>query len=253
MLSKSLIKLINSLKIKKYRQKHQLFVAEGQKLVADLLELKAGVRYIISSDLNYSNNNIEVIYCKQYELQKLSSLKHSSDIVAVVEIPKYEFSNKEISNNISIALDNIQDPGNMGTIIRVANWFGIRTILCSKTCVDIYNPKVVQATMGALMGVKVHYLDLYTTISDLKTDVDYKIFGTFMTGQNIYTTSLSNRGLIVMGSEGQGISEKLGELIDIKLSIPGNAQKFNGSESLNVGVATGIVVSEFTRCFTAKL
>lgn len=135
----------------------------------------------------------------------------------------------------------------MGTIIRLANWFGIKNILCSNDCVDIYNPKVVQATMGALFGVKIHYLDLAEQLSSLSKLSEYQVYGTFMEGQNIYAKELSSKGIIVMGSEGKGISNDVEDLIKEKLTIPIFANVRDGVESLNVGVATGIIISEFKR------
>ncbi len=247
MLSKSLIKLINSLAIKKYRQKNMLFVAEGRKLVSDLLQMKVKIRHIITSDTDFKCNFAPVDYAKRDEMRKISNFKTSSDIFAIVEIPQYSFSIPELSNQLSLALDEIQDPGNMGTIIRIANWFGISNIICSVGCVDIYNPKVVQSSMGAIMGVKVHYINLPKTILELKANNDYRVYGTFMEGENIYQSNLSSAGMVIMGNEGKGISSEVSKLIDCKLSIPTNAGSFTGSESLNVAVSTGIVVSEFSR------
>lgn len=247
MLSKGLIKLINSLKQKKYRQKHGLFVAEGQKMVDDLLKTSASIKTIITTKTDFSCNKAEIVFCKEKELQKISFLKTSQDLIALVEIPKCSFNESEIINELSIALDGVQDPGNMGTIIRVANWFGIKNILCSMDCADIYNPKVVQATMGALFGVKVHYVDLEEKLTCFLEQTDYQTYGTFMNGDSIYETKLANKGLIVMGSEGQGIRPDIEKLISNRLTIPSFTNEFAGAESLNVGVATGIVVSEFMK------
>jgi TrmH family RNA methyltransferase len=239
MLSKGLIKLINSLNLKKYRQKHGLFVAEGQKMVSDLLKTNAVIKTIITTQSDFSNNKVEVIFCKASELDKISFLKTSQEIIALVKIPQNAFAESEIVNDLSIALDGVQDPGNMGTIIRLANWFGIKHILCSNDCVDIYNPKVVQATMGALFGVKVHYLDLVERLSTLSKLSEYQIYGTFMEGQNIYTKELSSKGIIVMGNEGNGISAEVEELITEKLAIPSFSNVGSGAESLNVGRCNG--------------
>ncbi len=247
MVSKGLIKLVNSLKLKKYRDKHGLFVAEGQKMVSDLVKTNAVIKTIITTQNDFENNKSEVIFCKASELSKISFLKTSQELIALVEIPKYSFDEAEIVNNLSIALDGVQDPGNMGTIIRIANWYGIKNILCSNDCVDIYNPKVVQATMGALFGVKVHYLDLAEKLNKLINHSDYQVFGTFMDGDSIYQSDLPANGIIVMGSEGQGISAGVEQLVSKRLFIPSFADEFSGAESLNVGVATGIVVSEFRR------
>jgi len=248
MLSKALIKLVNSLDNKKYRQQHQLFVAEGLKLIYDLIRLKAPIKTIISSRFIEEMSHVaEYIQCKPSELEKISFLKTTPEVVALVEIVEHELIIENLSGKLSIALDGIQDPGNMGTIIRLANWFGIQHIICSKDCADIYNPKVVQASMGALLYVKVHYVDLLTVITELLKFSDYQIYGTFMAGNSIYESALKKNGLLVMGNEGKGISEQIEKLITQRISIPSYSEGFNGAESLNVGVATGIIVSEFAR------
>lgn len=247
MLSKGLIKLVNSLKLKKYRDKHGLFVAEGQKMIEDLLANKAPIKKIISVDEKYSIKGIEFIQCTEQELSKISFLTTSQQLIALVEISDYELIDNELVDSLSLALDGVQDPGNMGTIIRIANWFGVKNILCSKDCVDIYNPKVVQATMGALFGIKVHYVDLEEKLKNFVKNSDFQIYGTFMNGDSIYDSGLIAKGIVMMGSEGKGISENLKQLITKRLTIPSFAKGFNGAESLNVGVATGIVLSEFRR------
>jgi RNA methyltransferase, TrmH family len=247
MLSKRLIKLINSLKYTKYRQQYGLFVAEGKKMINDLIRLKVPIKTIISSVQFEEKSNLEYIKCENHELSKVSFLKTSSDTIALVKIPDYQFNKFNIINKLTIALDGVQDPGNMGTIIRTANWFGIENILCSKDCADVYNPKVVQATMGALMKVKVHYLDLVQTLKDLKENADFEIYGTFMNAKSVYTTNLASNGLIVLGNEGKGISKDIEQFITKRMSIPSYSKVFEGAESLNVGVATGIIIAEFRR------
>jgi len=248
MLSKSLIKLVNSLDNKKFRLQHKLFIAEGFKLVNDLIRLNVPIKKIISTNFDEKLSHIaEYIQCKASELDKISFLKTSPEIIALVEIPEYELVTKDLLKKISIGLDGIQDPGNLGTIVRLANWFGIQDIVCSQDCADVYNPKVVQATMGALMRVKVHYVDLQSTITDLTKFTDFQIYGTFMEGNSIYESKLDNNGLLIMGNEGKGISEKIEALITERISIPSFSGGFAGAESLNVGVATGIIISEFIR------
>ena len=247
MLSKALIKLINSLKLKKYRELHGLYIAEGQKIVNDLLKLHAPVQTIISCASGSYHGDFQVIQCTENEMVKISFLKTSPDVIALVKMPQYEFVASEIKDELSIALDGIQDPGNMGTIVRLANWFGIKAIVCSKDCVDIYNPKVVQATMGALLQVRVHYLDLVNTIEELAKLADYQVYGAFMNGESVYISELSEKGLIVMGNEGKGISPEIEKLVKKRITIPASTKDFTGAESLNVGVATGIIVSEFAR------
>ncbi len=253
MLSKGLIKLINSLKHKKYRQQHGLFIAEGQKMISDLIKIDTYIKTIISAKFEKFADGIEFIHCKSSDLEKISSLKSSPDVIALVKIPNYQYDKKNIEDKLSLALDGVQDPGNMGTIIRLANWFGIENILCSFDSSDIYNPKVVQASMGALMKVKVHYLDLGTELIQLLKTQKYQIYGTFMDAESIYESELANRGLIVLGSEGRGISSEIEKLVTNRMTIPSFAKGFSGAESLNVGVAAGIIVSEFARQNDKKL
>ena len=251
MLSKSQIKLINSLKQKKYRTKNSLFVAEGEKTVFDLLNSSLNVKTIFCTkkllqNIN-TNKNVEIIESSKSDLSKISFLKNSSDIVALIKIPELEINYNELTENISIALDTIQDPGNLGTIIRMADWFGITNIYCSKDTVDLYNPKVVQATMGAIAKVKVHYVDLAEMFSKI-TDIEgFNIYGSFLEGDSIYETNLDNKGIILMGNEGKGISKELEKFVNQKLYIPKFYKEEIGSESLNVSVATSIIVSEFIR------
>jgi RNA methyltransferase, TrmH family len=248
MLSKGLIKIINSLNQKKYREKYQLYIAEGEKLINDLINMGSPVEKIISTKpLEFIPIGIEFIQCQQSELDKLSFLKNNQGIIALVKILKKPLILNDLHGRISIALDGIQDPGNMGTIIRLANWFGIKSILCSFDCVDIYNPKVVQAAMGAIMGVEIYYTELEAAIDSLIQNNDYKVYGAYMEGESIYETNLERNGILIMGNEGKGISEKIEQKISKKISIPSfRSDKFR-AESLNVGVATGIIISEIVR------
>ena len=168
-----------------------------------------------------------------------SSLKFS-----LYEMPQSKFDESSLASNLVIALDRVQDPGNLGTIMRIADWFGITDIICSLDTVDVYNPKVVQATMGAISRVKVHYLDLANLI---KQNPNIPVYGTFLDGRNIYETSLTPHGIVVMGNEGQGISNEIGALIKRRLFIPSYPQERPTSESLNVGMATAITIAEFRR------
>jgi RNA methyltransferase, TrmH family len=177
------------------------------------------------------------------ELQKISLQQSPQEVLAVFEIPQYHFDNSVIAGKLSLALDNIQDPGNMGTILRLADWFGIEHVLCSKGTADAFNPKTVQATMGAIGRIKIHYLDLSEVLSQVKMPV----YGTFLEGDPIYDVPLKREGIVVMGNEGNGISGEIAPYITQKLFIPDYPVGKTGSESLNVGVATAIVCSEFRR------
>ena len=240
MLSKNQIKLITSLQQKKQRFAHQLFFAEGIKGIQELLESNFELvhLYTTQNDFDIVSNDKKVLINEQ-ELKKITALATPNTCLAVFKIPNEK---KITESGLILALDSIRDPGNLGTILRLCDWFGINQIICSKETVDIYNPKVVQATMGSLARVNVNYIDLETYISQTHLPV----FGTFMNGTNIYKTDLRQEGIIVMGNEANGISPELEKLIKNKLTIPrfGTLQK---TESLNVSTATAIVLSEFRR------
>ena len=248
MISKGKIKLINSLKLRKYRKKHSLFVAEGKKIINDILETGIKANYITSYNSNFEEQktlNYEFCLASKLEIEKITNLKTPSDTIAVFEIPNYEFSFKSAENELIIFCNNIQNPGNLGTIIRTADWFGIKNIVCTKDTVDAFNPKVVQASMGAIGRVKVHYINAENFFNKLSKDVI--IYGTFLEGENIYETSLSKNGIIVIGNEGSGISESIENYISKKIHIPNYSNNKSTSESLNVSIATAIVCAEFRR------
>jgi TrmH family RNA methyltransferase len=248
MVSKGLIKTINSLEQKKYREKLKLFVAEGEKLVNDLIGMGAPVNMVITSKtLHNLPSSIELITCQPSELSKISFLKNNQGVLALVNIVENQLDLSLLHGKLSLALDGIQDPGNMGTIIRLANWFGVSNILCSNDCVDIYNPKVVQASMGAILGMKICYTELNDAFDILTKYPDYQIYGSFMKAESIYTANLEQNGIIVMGNEGNGISNSIEKKISKRISIPAFYSSNFKAESLNVGVATGIILSEFAR------
>lgn len=246
-LSKNKIKYIQSLKEKKFRTEHGTFVAEGRKLVFDLLgtcecQIMAGLPEVLREipDAHVQ----EIIEASPEELKKASFLKTAPQIIGVFYQPKYDLENIDLSKNLHLVLDEIQDPGNMGTIVRLADWFGIENIFCSPNTADIYNPKTVQASMGAIARVKVHY----TALPDFLTKNNHlPVFGTFLEGENIYQANLPQSGFIVMGNEGKGVSAELQQLITHKIFIPNYPADAKTSESLNVAVATAIVCSEFRR------
>lgn len=252
MLSKNQIKLISSLQKKKFRDQYQLFVAEGYKLISDLLNSKLESKYIIhtkqsnTDDLLKHNNQLELIACDASDLKKISSLKTPSDLIGVFKIPSSEINTSDIRHSLSILLDDVQDPGNLGTIIRIADWFGINHIFCSKNTVDLYNPKVIQATMGALARVKIIYTDLPQLVAEFVSP-NFPVYGTFLEGETLYKSNLSTQGFIIMGNEGKGISSELKSLVNKKLFIPNFPTDQATSESLNVSVACSIVCSEFRR------
>ena len=247
MLSKNRIKYIRSLEMKKYRKAEKAFLAEGNKLVNDLLGhfscklLIATAQWLEAHPLLLAQETIEV---SAEELARASLLKTPQQVLAVFEQPQYTLSPDFARQSLCLALDDIQDPGNLGTIIRLADWFGIEHIICSQNTVDVYNPKTIQATMGGIARVKVHYTSLPDFIRSLG---DTPVFGTFLDGKNMYEQPLSANGLIVMGNEGNGIGKEVATLINRKLYIPNYPAGQETSESLNVAIATAVICAEFRR------
>ena len=250
MLSKNKIKYIHSLELKKNRKEEHAFVAEGHKLVGDLLghfPCKLLVATHAWLERNPGVKADEIIEVTQEELTRASLQKAPQEVLAVLEQPTYEMDASVVSQNLCLALDDVQDPGNLGTIIRLADWFGIEYIFCSQGTVDVYNPKTIQATMGALARVKLHYCHLPSFIASLK---DTPVYGTFLDGENMYGKNLSEHGLIVMGNEGNGISDEVGKLVNERLYIPNYPPQRETSESLNVAIATSVICAEFRRRIT---
>jgi len=239
MISKNQIKLIRSLELKKNRKRERLFIAEGPKVVGDLLQAGYRPRLLFSTK---DIKDAELI--TEEELRKISFLQHPQEIIAIFEIPTTHLSPFD-HRQLCLALDGIQDPGNLGTIIRIADWFGITTIYCSPDTADVYNPKVVQATMGSLAHVHVIYNDLLDLFKTLPPS--YPIYGTLLDGENIYEQELSSEGIIIMGNEGNGISPEVRQHINKRLLIPDFHTDGLRAESLNVAIATAITCSEFRR------
>ena len=267
MISKNKIKYIRSLELKKNRNKEGKFVAEGFKVVDDLLALQPADLIVATLEWLHGKHftaQTEVIEVTEEELKKVSFLQHPQQVLAVFR--QDTGCNKQDSNNsqeeaeeknfgfskintqeLSLALDGVQDPGNLGTIIRIADWFGITHIYCSQDTADVYNPKVVQATMGSIARVKVEYGNLLALVESLPADVP--VYGTLLDGDNIYQQQLENRGLIVMGNEGKGISPALAKKVNRRLLIPNFPEGRATADSLNVAIATAITCSEFRRNF----
>ena len=185
----------------------------------------------------------KIVLANNQQMAKMSQFSTPSDVIAVYEMPEKEIDEKEVRDGLNIVLDNVQDPGNLGTIIRLADWYGIKNIFASIGTVDVYNHKVVQATMGAISRVKVHYCDVPNLLEEYN---DLPVWGTFLDGDNIYQSELDNKGFVVFGNEGQGIGQKVSKLVNKRLLIP-SWNSGETSESLNVGVATAVVISEFRR------
>ena len=236
MISKNQIKFVRQLEQKKYRKKEGLFVAEGPKVVGDLL--RAGFKaHTIFATSEWESQGQIFQEVSDEELRRVSFLQHPQRVLALFFIPTESVPSV---SSLSLALDDVQDPGNLGTIIRIADWFGIDTIYCSENTADAWSPKVVQATMGSIARVNIIYTDLQELISKAQVPV----YGTLLDGQDIYTQELSKEGIIVMGNEGNGISAPIRKLINRRLLIP---QFHEGPESLNVAIATAITCSEFRR------
>ncbi len=248
MLSKNKIKLITSLARKKYRDEYSLFVAEGSKLVTDLsVAFRCRSLFATKEWLSLYPNLIadEIIEVSEAELTKVSAQKTPQGVIALFEKMDSSFQTSDVTEALTLALDDVQDPGNLGTILRVADWFGIRDVFCSEHCADAFNPKTVQATMGALARVKVHKVNLTDFLKDYTSKTS--IYGTLMDGNDIYHSELQPTGIVVMGNEGQGISPEVQQLISHRLLIPSYPQGIPTSESLNVSVATALVCAEFRR------
>lgn len=240
MVSKNQIKLITSLQQKKYRKQEQLFFVEGVKGVQELLDSNFELYELFTTKSDFQAIEKSKIYSiSDAELKKISALTTPNSCLAVFKIPKpIPFE----QNGLILALEDVRDPGNLGTIIRLCDWFGIKTLFCTEETVDAYNPKVVQATMGSVSRVNVVYGDLGKFLAETKLP----IFGTFMDGKNIYKESLPNEGIIVMGNEANGISKAIEKLVSKRIAIP-RFSALQATESLNVATATAIILSEFKR------
>ena len=248
MISKARIKWIKSLEMRKYRLQHNAFVAEGPKLVGELLPYSTPLYLAATKEWLAENKHLlkavkEVDEVSREELERASLLRNPQSVLAVMQIPNEKLDIASLLDQLVIALDGVQDPGNLGTILRIADWFGIHKVLCSDGSADVYNPKCVQSCMGALARVKVYYCSLPEVLREAKMPV----FGTFLDGTNIYEEELSSSGIIVMGNEGNGISQQVAELVDRRLYVPNYPQGSLTTESLNVAVCTGIVCAEFRR------
>ena len=244
MITKAEIQSIKALADKRGRVEQGAFIAEGEKLVGEILDSQFVVRKVYSTDERLRGANVE--HVTKQEMERISQLKTSNSTLAVVEIPRYNLADAKPDKNLVLALDRVQNPGNLGTIIRLADWFGITDIVCSADSADCFNPKVVQATMGAIIRVRVHYTDLQRWLSEQRSK-GVKIYGTFLDGENIYKTEKGSCGVIVMGNEGQGISPECEQSVTHRLYIPPYPADNPGSESLNVAIATAITCSEFRR------
>jgi TrmH family RNA methyltransferase len=256
-ISKSDIKLIRSLAIRKYRLRHGLFVVEGEKIVSDMFrdELNSK-RYRLRSVYATGDwkppeevrnvPSLKMVQVSDKELKLCSLMSTPNKVLAIVEIPAMPLGIKETRLGITLVLDAIRDPGNLGTIIRMAHWFGIKNVICSDDSVDLYNPKTIQATMGSFLAVKVYHLDLPEFLGQAKTQQNRTIYGSYLEGESIYALKPEQNAMIVLGNESAGIDKKLEPFIDRKIYIPSFSAKYK-PDSLNVASATAIILSELLR------
>ena len=241
MVSKNQIKLMTGLQQKKNRKEHKLFFAEGVKVINELLNSHFETEHIYTTQNDFSGiSENKITLVGEADLKKISALTNPNTCLALFKIPEQDFELPD--DGLIVALDEVRDPGNLGTIIRMCDWFGVNWLVCSQSCADVYNPKVIQATMGSIARIKVIYTDLEVYLK--KTDLP--VYGTFMDGENIYSENLPQKGIVVFGNEANGISTVVENTVKHKIAIPrfGNMQL---TESLNVATAAAIVLSEFRR------
>jgi TrmH family RNA methyltransferase len=252
-LSKNKINFILSLQKKKVREVEKLFVIEGDKLVREFLSAKMPVKLLMakpeflnSLPLVHKKGIGEIIPARYDDLKKVSTLKTPNNALAIIQMPDTRFNPGDLKIGLTIALEYVQDPGNLGTIIRSAAWFGIKNIYCSENCVDCYNPKVIQASMGAIMHVNVSYTDLHAFFKTARKS-KIKIYGALLEGESIYSSRLSDKGIIFLGNESRGISDEFIPYITDRIMIPRMNKAGSGIDSLNVSMAASVILSEFTR------
>lgn len=250
-INSGIIKLARSLALKHNRDAEGLFVAEGTKCVRDMWDTFP-CRWLICTRAwhdRMANASMydKVVLANAKAMSRISQFNNPSEVIAVFEKPNYSYDADSLRGNLSLMLDNVQDPGNMGTIVRLADWFGITDIFASRESADVWGHKVVQASMGALARVRVYSCDLAQILDEF---TDLPVWGTFLNGDNIYATHLDNRGFVVFGNEGQGISARVANKVTKRLMIPAWPHHGSCSESLNVSIAAAITISEFRRCAT---
>jgi TrmH family RNA methyltransferase len=255
MLSRNAVKFVNSLKIKKYRQEHKAFIVEGEKMVDELLQSHLDILtlYALEEWITEHRNltgqqSAQIVTVSMPELGKISDLVTPNKVLATVRIPEKTVNPALNLQDFVLVLDSIRDPGNMGTIIRTADWFGVRNIICSSDCVDIYNPKVVQATMGSYMRVNVHYMDLVMFLKEVPSGIP--VYGALLKGQSVFEKKFIKPGVLVIGNESRGISASLLPLISDPVFIPPYLNHGAGSyraESLNASIANAIICYEIRK------
>ena len=242
MITRAEILDIKALATKQGREEQGAFIAEGEKLVGEIRNSSLRIRRILQTKPIFAEGEL----ISEKEMERISQLKSANSVLAVVELPSSRLASVKPEKSLVLALDRVQNPGNLGTIIRLADWFGISDIVCSEDTADCFNPKVVQATMGAILRVRVHYLPLADLLRHTR-ESGVEVYGTMLDGQNIYDVELAPTGVIVMGNEGRGVSAECAASFSRRLLIPAYSAAGQGSESLNVAMATGIVCAELRR------
>lgn len=247
-MTKAEIRMVRSLADKSGRLEHGAFIAEGEKLIGELIASHMRVRKVYALEGAFAEGGLraDIERVTGQEMERMSQLKTPNDSIAVVEIPERRLHDADAARSLVLALDRVQNPGNLGTIMRLADWFGITDIVCSEDCADCFNPKVVQATMGAIIRVRVHYTALEPWL-DGQRRRGVPVYGTFLDGENIYSSELSHNGVVLMGNEGRGIGAECASSVTRRLFIPPYPPSRHGSESLNVAIATAVICSEFRR------
>ena len=252
MVGKNTIKLVKSLSLKKFRIKEKLFLVEGDKNVSEVLDSDFQVEKLLATDSFLNNHhslkkNAKLIFeVSEQNIRELSLLKNPQNSIALCRLPDQERLPDKIDSDLTVYLDDIQDPGNLGTIIRICDWFGLQVLFCSSNTADMFNPKVIQASMGSFCRVKVFYTR-FEEVSQLAHKSGIPVLGAFLDGENIYHKKLPEKALLVMGNEGNGICVDIEKAVDQKIKIPEFNQNQKSAESLNVSVATAIICSEFKR------
>lgn len=256
MLSNNRISFIRSLQQKKFREEHRLFVAEGDKLVREMLNSGFTVQQVCGVESWIVDNHAHAMKAESSEvvkvmdMEKMSSMTTAPEVLAVVEIPEYDINEAGGNDGLVLMLDGIRDPGNMGTLIRTADWFGIRDIIASEDSVEFWNPKVIQGTMGSIARVRLHSSDLKTAVGLLRKNAEknngaFAVYGAAMEGTPVYNTEWSKTGALIIGNESNGIRSEISQLLDVTVAIP--RAENSGAESLNAGIAAGILMSEYFR------
>lgn len=256
MLSNNRISFIRSLQQKKFREEHRLFVAEGDKLVREMLNSGFTVQQVCGIESWIVDNHASAMKAESSEvvkvmdMERMSSMTTAPEVLAVVEIPEYDINAAGVNQGLVLMLDGIRDPGNMGTLIRTADWFGISDIVASEDSVEFWNPKVIQATMGSVTRVRLHSSDLKSAVNLLrqnaaKNNTAFSVYGAAMDGTDVYKTEWSRCGALIIGNESNGIRNDIAQLLDVTVAIP--RAENSGAESLNAGIAAGILMSEYFR------